>query len=192
MTLDVQAIRRDFPALEQSVRGDKPLVYLDNAATTFKPQQVVDAVSQYYLSETANIHRGVHYLSEQATEQYELARQKVQRFINADAPEEIIFTSGTTAAINLVAQSLGQGYIKAGDEILITHMEHHSNIVPWQMLCEQIGCKLIVAPIDDDGDVPPHQPSQLRVGRQGRGPHRAGGRAFFRGVQRPSGCQQLR
>jgi cysteine desulfurase/selenocysteine lyase len=153
MSLDVQAIRKDFPALEQTVRGDKPLVYLDNAATTFKPRQVADAVSQYYLMETANIHRGVHYLSEQATEQYELARQKVQRFINADTVEEIIFTSGTTASINLVAQSLGQGYFKAGDEILITHMEHHSNIVPWQMLCEQIGCKLVVVPIDDNGDV---------------------------------------
>ena len=153
MTLDVQAIRRDFPALDQTVRGGKPLVYLDNAATTFKPRQVADAVSRYYMMETANIHRGVHYLSEQATEQYELARQKVQHFINAPTADEIVFTSGTTASINLVAQSLGQGYLKAGDEILITHMEHHSNIVPWQMLCEQVGCKLIVAPIDDDGEL---------------------------------------
>ncbi len=153
MTLDLNSIRQDFPALHQQVRGGRELVYLDNAATTFKPRAVVQAMDDYYLRETANIHRGVHYLSEQATEKYELVRDKVAKFINAAAPEEIVFTSGTTASINLVARGYGKTHLAAGDEVLITHMEHHSNIVPWQMLCEETGCVLKVAPINDRGEV---------------------------------------
>lgn len=153
MGIDVKKIRADFPALDQLVTGDKPLVYLDNAATTLKPQPVIDAITQHYSLEAANVHRGVHFLSEQATVKYEDARHKVKQFINATETKEIIFTSGTTASINLIAKSFGVKHLQADDEILITHLEHHSNIVPWQMLSEQIGCKLKVAPINDDGEV---------------------------------------
>jgi cysteine desulfurase/selenocysteine lyase len=149
---DLEKIRRDFPILQTKVHG-KNLIYLDNAATTLKPKPVVDAISQYYLYGAANVHRGLHFLSEQATRQYEDTREKVRAFIGAGETAEVIFTSGTTASINLVAQSFGDAFVKAGDEILISHMEHHSNIVPWQMLCERKGAHLKVAPINDEGEI---------------------------------------
>ena len=150
--LDVERVRKDFPVLDQEVRG-KPLVYLDSAATSQKPRAVIDAIARYYLEDNANVHRGVHLLSERATLAYEAAREKVQRFINARHAEEIIFVRGTTEAINLVAQTYGRRRVRPGDEILITVMEHHSNIVPWQMLCEEKGAILRVAPMDDDGQL---------------------------------------
>jgi len=149
---DVAAARRDFPILSRSVHG-KPLVYLDNGATSQKPQAVIEALSRYYREENANIHRGVHFLSERATAAYEEARQKIQAFINAAHKEEIIFVRGTTEAVNLVAQSYGRSALKAGDEIIISAMEHHSNIVPWQMLREQTGARLRVIPINHDGEL---------------------------------------
>ncbi|HLH24204.1 MAG TPA: cysteine desulfurase [Chloroflexota bacterium] len=148
----VERLRQDFPILAETVRG-KPLVYLDNAATTQKPQSVIDTLDRYYRAENANVHRGVHYLSELATAEYEAARGKVRAFLNAADTREIVFVRGTTEAINLVAQSYGRTFLKAGDEIVITAMEHHSNIVPWQLLCEQVGAVLRVAPIDDDGEL---------------------------------------
>jgi cysteine desulfurase / selenocysteine lyase len=148
--LNVERVRRDFPILDQQVH-DKPLVYLDSAATSQKPRGVIDAVARYYLDDNANVHRGVHLLSERATQAYEGAREKVQRFVNAAHAHEIIFVRGTTEAINLVAQTFGRARIRSGDEIVITVMEHHSNIVPWQMLCEEKGAVLRVAPMDDDG-----------------------------------------
>ena len=150
--LDVERVRKDFPILEQEVRG-KPLVYLDSAATTQKPRAVLDAIARYYLADNANVHRGVHLLSERATQAYEAAREKVQRFINAARAHEIVFVRGTTEAINLVAQTYGRRRVRQGDEILVTVMEHHSNIVPWQMLCEEKGAILRVAPMDDDGQL---------------------------------------
>ena len=150
--LDVEKIRADFPILHRTVHG-RPLVYLDNAATSQKPQAVIDAVSRYYEQENANIHRGVHYLSERATEDYEAARKSVQAFLNAEHAHEIIFVRGTTEAINLVAQTFGRVRVGSGDEVLITAMEHHSNIVPWQILCEEKGAKLRVAPINDAGEL---------------------------------------
>ncbi len=150
--LDVNRIRQDFPILRQRVHG-KPLVYLDNAATSQKPQSVIDAVSRFYSSENANIHRGVHYLSERATVAYDAVREQVARFLNARSSREIIFTRGTTEGINLVAQSYGRTHLKPGDDIVITAMEHHSNIVPWQLLCEQTGAKLKAAPFDDRGEL---------------------------------------
>ncbi len=149
---DVRKLREEFPILSRTVHK-KPLVYLDNAATTQKPRSVIDAVSRYYEQENANIHRGVHWLSEQGTRAYEEARGKVQRFLNARESREIVFTRGATEAINLVAQSLGRAKVGAGDEVLITWMEHHSNIVPWQMLCGEKGATLKVAPIDDRGEL---------------------------------------
>jgi cysteine desulfurase/selenocysteine lyase len=149
---DVDAVRRDFPILNRSVHG-KPLVYLDNGATSQKPKAVIDAIARYYLEDNANIHRGVHFLSEQATTAYEEARRKVQSFINAGHREEIIFVRGTTEAINLVAQSHGRSFLKAGDEIIVSAVEHHSNIVPWQMLCAQTGAQLRVIPINHDGEL---------------------------------------
>ena len=149
---DIEAIRKDFPILARKVHG-KPLVYLDNGATSQKPQVVIDALSRYYAEENSNIHRGVHYLSERATAAYEGAREKLRRFINAPKDQEIIFVRGTTEAINLVAQSYGRAFLKAGDEIIVSAMEHHSNIVPWQMLCEQIGAHLRVIPINHDGEL---------------------------------------
>jgi len=148
----VEKVRKDFPVLGLKVHG-KPLVYLDNAATTQKPQAVIDAVSRYYSAENANIHRGIYYLSEQATDAYEVARSKVRNFINATFPQEIVFVRGTTEGINLVAQSFGRAFIKEGDEILISAMEHHSNIVPWQILAGQTGAKLRVVPINDRGEL---------------------------------------
>ena len=149
---DEQRVRRDFPILGQKVHG-KPLVYLDNAATTQKPQQVLDAIVRYYSEDNANVHRGVHQLSERATEAYERERAIAQRFLNAARPEEIIFVRGTTEAINLVAQSYGRRNVGAGDEVIITAMEHHSNIVPWQMLCQEKGARLRVVPINDRGEL---------------------------------------
>src|SRR5262245_38315051 len=149
---DVEKIRRDFPILHQSVHG-KPLVYLDNAATTQKPLAVIEAIEHYYRHDNSNIHRGVHALSERATEQYEKTRAAVQRFLNAADSKEIVFTRGTTEAINLVAQTYGRRHVGAGDEVLITAMEHHSNIVPWQILCEDRRAKLRVAPINDRGEL---------------------------------------
>jgi cysteine desulfurase/selenocysteine lyase len=149
---DVRKIREDFPILNQIVRG-KPLVYLDSAATSQKPQAVIDAVSRFYETSNANIHRGVHLLSEKATEAYEEARAKVKKFLHARETREIIFVRGATEAINLVAQSWGRKNLKEGDEIIISHMEHHSNIVPWQMLCEQTGAVLKVIPVNDAGEL---------------------------------------
>jgi cysteine desulfurase / selenocysteine lyase len=151
--LDVNAIREEFPILSQRVHG-RPLVYLDNAATTQKPQVVLDRILRYYLEENANIHRGVHVLSERATEASEAARITVRRFLNAADSREIVFVRGATEAINLVAQSYGRANVKAGDEIVISEMEHHSNIVPWQMLCEEKGAILRVIPITDAGELP--------------------------------------
>lgn len=149
---DVSAVRRDFPILQQSVHG-KPLVYLDSANTAQKPRAVIDAERDVYESFYANVHRGVYQLSARAELAFEGARAKLQRFINAASPREIVFVRGTTEAINLVAQSFGRGRLKPGDEILVSAMEHHSNIVPWQLLCEQGGGVLRVAPIDDAGDI---------------------------------------
>jgi len=149
---DVERIRADFPILEQQVHG-KPLVYLDNAATSQKPRAVIDAISRYYEGTNANIHRAVHHLSEQATEEYEAARGTAQKFINAASPTEIIFVRGTTEGINLVAQTFGRANIHAGDEIIVTDMEHHSDIVPWQLLAEDRGAKLRVVPINDRGEL---------------------------------------
>ena len=150
--IDVERVRQDFPLLHQRVRG-KPLVYLDNAATSQKPQSVIDAVTRFYTSENANIHRGVHYLSERATDAYDQVREKVARFLNARSSREIIFTRGTTEGINLVAQSYGRPALKPGDDIVITAMEHHSNIVPWQLVCEQTGSRLRAAPFNDAGEL---------------------------------------
>jgi len=149
---DVRKLREDFPILKSLVHG-KPLVYLDNAATTQKPKAVIDVLRTYYDSQNANIHRGVHHLSEVATRAYETARVKVQRFLGAADPREIIFTRGATESINLVAQSYVRPRAAAGDEVLITHLEHHSNIVPWQMLRDEKGLALKVAPINDRGEV---------------------------------------
>jgi len=162
--LDAAAVRADFPILHQHVHG-KPLAYLDNAATTQKPQCVIDAVQGYYAHDNANVHRGVHYLSEKATAAYEAARERMRAFINARSTCEIVFVRGATEAINLVAASYGRAHLKAGDEILITEMEHHSNIVPWQLLCEQVGCVLKVAPMDDHGDIIMEHFEQLLSGR---------------------------
>lgn len=151
-TFDVERIRRDFPILSCAVHGEA-LVYLDNAATSQKPRAVLDALEHYYAHENANVHRGVHALSEAATAVYEGAREAIRRFINADAAQEIVFTRGTSEAINLVAQSYGGNRFKPGDEIVLTEMEHHSNIVPWQLVAERTGAKLRVANIDDAGDV---------------------------------------
>jgi len=151
-SFDVEGIREDFPILRTKVHGH-PLVYLDNAATSQKPQAVIDALVRYYEGQNANIHRGVHYLSQIATEAFEEARETVRAFVNAAQTSEIIFTRGTTEALNLVAQSYGRTNVSAGDEVLISTMEHHSNIVPWQLLCEEKGAKLRVAPINDEGEL---------------------------------------
>ncbi|MGI6241533.1 MAG: SufS family cysteine desulfurase [Candidatus Omnitrophota bacterium] len=150
--LDIQKIRDDFPLLREKVY-DRPMVYLDNAATTQKPRAVIDTVERFYAKENANIHRGIFCLSEQTTRRYEGARCKVREFLGAGSEKEIVFVRGATEAINLVAQTYGRAFLKAGDEILITHMEHHSNIVPWQMLRDAIGVKLKVAPVNDSGEL---------------------------------------
>ncbi|KAA6434155.1 cysteine desulfurase [Dyadobacter flavalbus] len=150
--LDITAIRNDFPILDEIVNG-KQLVYFDNAATTQKPKIVLDAISGYYEHYNANIHRGIHQLAEKATAAFEDSRKRLQQFLNAPSFEEIIFTYGTTDGINLVAQTYGRKFLKEGDEVIISAMEHHSNIVPWQMLCEEKGCILKVIPINDDGEL---------------------------------------
>jgi len=149
---DVEKIRRDFPVLSQTVNG-KPLVYLDNAASSQVPQSVIDRSSKYLAQEHSNIHRGVHYLSQHATTAYEAAREKVKRFINAPDVKECIFVRGTTEGVNLVAHSYGRKFINAGDEILVSQMEHHSNIIPWQMVAEERGAKLLMIPINDRGEL---------------------------------------
>ena len=152
VALDLARIRGDFPVLARRVNGH-PLAYLDNAASSQQPSAVIDAVAEYARSHHANVHRGVHTLSQEATALFEGAREKVRRFINAASPAEIVFVRGTTEAINLVAQSYGRPRLAPGDEIVVSHLEHHSNIVPWQLLCEQTGAKLRVVPIDRSGVV---------------------------------------
>jgi cysteine desulfurase / selenocysteine lyase len=151
-TLDIEAIRQDFPTLAQRVHGH-PLVYLDNAATTQKPRAVIETLSHYYEFDNANIHRGVHELSARATDKYERVRDVMRRFLNAADSREIIFTRGTTEAINLVAATYGRQHVGPGDEIIISAMEHHSNIVPWQMLCQEKGARLRIIPVNDDGEL---------------------------------------
>src|ERR1700733_4364563 len=150
--LDVNEVRKDFPILSRTVHGKK-LVYLDNAATSQKPRAVIDAMSAYYEGENSNIHRGVHFLSGLATEGHDHARAIVRKFVNAADSREIVFTRGTTEGINLVAQTYGRANVGAGDEVLITAMEHHSNIVPWQILCDEKGARLQVIPITDEGEL---------------------------------------
>jgi cysteine desulfurase/selenocysteine lyase len=152
-SLDVGRIRADFPILSVTVRDGRPLVYLDNAATSQKPRQVIDAISRFYTSENANIHRGLHYLSERATSAYDAARERVARFLGAGSPSEIVFTRGTTEAINLVAQSWGRSNLRPGDDVLVTEMEHHANLVPWQVVCEQTGATFRAVPITDRGEL---------------------------------------
>ena len=151
-TLDLPAVRADFPILTRKIHGH-PLTYLDNAASTQKPRAVLDAERTFYEQHNANIHRGVHQLSQEATDAWEAARETLRRFLGAAAHQEIVFTRGTTESINLVAASYGRAHLRPGDEVLITHLEHHSNIVPWQLICEQTGAVLRVAPIDDDGQL---------------------------------------
>lgn len=150
--IDVTSIRRDFPILRTRI-GKRPLVYLDNAATTQKPAAVLNALERHYKESNANIHRGVHYLAERATDAYELARETVARFLNAARMEEIVFVRGTTEAINLIAQSYGLPFLKEGDEILLTTMEHHANIVPWQLVSERVGAKIRIIPITEAGEL---------------------------------------
>ena len=152
MPFDVAKVREEFPILATQV-GSKPLVYLDNAATTQKPQEVIDVLDSYYSETNANIHRGVHHLAEKATEAYEQARREVARFIHAATEDEVVFVRGTTEGINLVAHSFGKKFIQAGDEILISTMEHHANIVPWQLFCESTGAVLKVIPVSDSGEL---------------------------------------
>ena len=149
---DVLKVREDFPILHQEVNGH-PLVYFDNGATSQKPRQVIEAITAYYSGYNANIHRGVHSLSQLATSAYEAAREEVKNFLNARSTEEIVFTKGTTEGINLIAQTWGRHYLKAGDEIVVTAMEHHANIVPWQMICEETGAVLKVIPMDQQGEL---------------------------------------
>jgi cysteine desulfurase/selenocysteine lyase len=152
MPIDIQKIRTDFPILKTQVNG-KPLVYLDNAATTQKPQVVIDAITNYYTTYNSNVHRGTHHLSNLATEAHENARKTVQKFINAEYDHEIIFTRGTTDSINLVAFSFGEAFIKPGDEVIVTELEHHSNFVPWQMVCARRNAVLRMVPMTDDGEL---------------------------------------
>jgi cysteine desulfurase/selenocysteine lyase len=158
--LDVARIRKDFPILDLKVSG-KPLVFLDNAASSQMPQPVIDRIVKYQSAEHANIHRAVHYLSEKATAEYEAARRRAQAFVNAREEREVIYTSGTTEGINLVAHGYGRKFIGAGDEIILTTLEHHSNIVPWQMLAEEKGAKIRVAPINDRGEIIPDEYAKL-------------------------------
>ena len=150
--IDAERIRQDFPALRQLVNG-KPLVYLDNAATTQKPRAVIDAITNYYLHNNSNVHRGVHTLSQRATDDFEAGREAVRRFINAPSSDEIIYVRGATEGLNLVANSYGRKHFRAGDEVIITGMEHHSNIVPWQILGQEIGVRLRVIPFNDEGEL---------------------------------------
>ncbi|WP_143961426.1 SufS family cysteine desulfurase [Litoribacter populi] len=160
MSINIQDIRAAFPILHQEVNG-KPLVYLDNAATTQKPLSVIEALDYYYKTDNSNIHRGAHTLADRATKKYENTRKLIQEFIGAKEVEEVIFTKGTTEAINLVASSFGRKFVKEGDEIIISTLEHHSNIVPWQLLCEAAGAKLRVIPINDKGEIIFHEFEKL-------------------------------
>ncbi len=161
---DINDIRADFPILGRKVYN-KPLVYFDNGATTQKPRCVIDTVNEVFSAYNSNIHRGVHFLSDKASEEYENAREKVRSFINAGKKEEIIFTSGTTGSINAIAFSFGERYISKGDEIIISHLEHHANIVPWQMMCERKGAKLRVIPVNDNGEIIFEEYLKLLTGR---------------------------
>ena len=152
MQLDINKIRKDFPILSRTIHGKK-LVYLDNAASTLKPQVVIDALTNHYKFETANIHRGIHYLSDEGTTKYEESRSTIKEFINAKHGHEVIFTGGTTDSINLVAQSYGRQNLRPGDEILISTMEHHSNIVPWQIVAQEKSAIVKEIPIDENGDI---------------------------------------
>ena len=152
MSIDIQKIRSDFPLLKREVYG-KPLIYMDNGATSQKPKVLIDFISNFYSNDNSSIHRGVHYLSQYTTEEYEKAREKVRRFINAKSKNEIIFTSGATGSINMLAFSAGEKYISDGDEIIISQMEHHANIIPWQMVCERKNAILKILPISDDGEL---------------------------------------
>ena len=158
--LDIQKIRSDFPILSTTVCG-KPLVYLDNGATAQKPNVVIDTINRLHIRQNANIHRGVHYLSEACTEEYENARRSVVTFINANSTREIVFTAGTTAAINLVASSFGDEFVQEGDEIIVTIMEHHSNFVPWQALCRRKNARLRIVDLTGDGDLDLEQFQEL-------------------------------
>jgi cysteine desulfurase/selenocysteine lyase len=151
-TLDISKIRKQFPVLNQQVNG-KPLVYLDNAATNQKPKQVIDALAAYYEKDNANIHRGIHTLAERATKAYEATRHAMQAFVGSKHVEEIIFTRGVTESINLVASSYGRAFLKADDEVIVSGMEHHSNIVPWQLICEEKGASLKVIPVSEVGEL---------------------------------------
>lgn len=151
LPLDVMSLRSDFPILASSIHGDKPLVYLDNSATTQRPRHVIQAVTEMYEKHFANVHRGIHWLSDQSTDRYEEAREKVRVWINAARSTEVIFTTGTTAGINLVARSWGDQFVQEGDEILLTEMEHHSNLVPWHQLAARSGCRIRHIPITEDG-----------------------------------------
>nr|MBP8776887.1 aminotransferase class V-fold PLP-dependent enzyme [Bacteroidaceae bacterium] len=150
--MDIQKIRQDFPILSRTIYG-KPLIYLDNGATTQKPRSVVESITEEYYSVNANVHRGVHFLSQQATELHEASRETVRKFLNAPTSQEIIFTRGTTESINLIASCFGEAFLKEGDEVIVSEMEHHSNIVPWQMLETRKGIKLRVIPIIDGGEL---------------------------------------
>ncbi len=150
--LDIEKIRKEFPVLDQQIHG-RPLVYLDNAASSQKPLRVVRALEKYYTHDHANVHRGVHTLSQRATDQFEAVRRKAQAFVNAEHEHEIIFTRGVTEAINLVASSFGKAFIEEGDEVLVSELEHHSNIVPWQFMCDEWGAELKVIPVDDKGEL---------------------------------------
>lgn len=159
-TFDVESVRKDFPALFRLVNGN-PLIYFDNGATTQKPRQVIDAIVRYYTEQNANIHRGVHHMSQVATEEYENARITVQKHIHAKSPNEIIFTRGTTESINLVADTFGKKFIATGDEIILSEMEHHSNILPWQKLCEEKNAVLKVIPVNEKGELVPDECQKL-------------------------------
>jgi len=152
-SFDAEALRADFPALEQDVYEDTPLAYLDNAASSQKPTPVIERLDTFYREENSNVHRGVHRLSQDATESYEAARESVARFLNAPDPDQIVFTRGTTEGLNLVSSTFGRMAAEEGDEILLTEMEHHSNIVPWQMLAEQVGASIEVLPVTDRGEL---------------------------------------
>ena len=151
LPLDVMSLRSDFPILASSIHGDKPLVYLDNSATTQRPRHVIQALTEMYEKHFANVHRGIHWLSDQSTDRYEAAREKIRVWINAARSTEVIFTTGTTAGINLVARSWGDQFVQEGDEILLTEMEHHSNLVPWHQLAARSGCRIRHIPITEDG-----------------------------------------
>ena len=171
MAFDVEKIRADFPVLSCEVYG-RPLAYLDSGATAQKPRAVIDKVDWLHRRMNANVHRGLHYMSETCTDEYEAAREAVRRFIGAGSTREIVFTSGATASINLVAYSFGERFVREGDNVITTEMEHHSNIVPWQMLCERKGAELRVLPFDDAGSIPARASYALRKRRtcSGRGP----------------------